>query len=466
MLFINIYRYFKTKLMNLCLPRSDDPDIVRRELILNILICLSIVVFAIINAIRLIDIINNPQDRGLPLIYSLIILLFFVFLYFLSRYKKTKMASWLFIIIYTIPVIYCFWFWGADLPAALILFILIISLCAILINSCTALLCALAINIFLIFLTDLQLKGVIPLKNYWRSENHEVSDAIVYSLLIMIITGVILIFDKQIKRALNKLKTSEQALKKEKGMLEIKVNERTKAIQEMEADKISQLYRLAEFGRISSGIFHDLINPLTAISLNLEQINSQEDVRIGRTKECLVRAIRASSKMADLVGSIKKSIKQENVKKIFSFFTECQNTLKLLGYQARQANTEINLYGDKKVSLNGDCLKFNQIITNLVSNSIDACKSKATNIQTKIKLKIKRNKNLAIIKVTDNGVGIEPQIINRIFEPFFTTKDKRGLGLGLSSTKAIVEKDFKGNIKVYCNEYKQTVFVVKIPLLK
>lgn len=44
----------------------------------------------------------------------------------------------------------------------------------------------------------------------------------------------------------------------------------------MQSEKISQLYRLAEFGRISAGIFHDLINPLTAISLNLEQINGQE----------------------------------------------------------------------------------------------------------------------------------------------------------------------------------------------
>jgi len=465
MFFIIAYRFFESKFTSFCTARSNNPDIARRELILNILLCLSIIAFTTINAIRLVDIIKNPQDRGLPLFYTLIILLFFIFLYLLSRKRKIKVASWLLIITYTIPTIYCFWFWGADLPAALILFILIISLCGILINSLTALLFAFSINLFLIFLTNFQLKGVIPLNNYWRAENHEVSDALVYSILIMIITSVVLIFDKQIRRTLNKLQISEGALKLEKKFLEIKVQERTGAIREMEADKISQLYRLAEFGRISSGIFHDLINPLTAISLNLEQINCQKDVSLGRTKDCLVQAIKASSKMEDLIGSIKKSIKQENVKKIFCFLEEVKNTVRLLSYQARKENVSIDIIGDKNVHIHGDTLKFNQIVTNLIANSIEACAEVKTSISKKIVIKIKRIKNIALIKITDNGNGIKPEHANKIFEPFFTTKGNRGLGLGLSSTKALIERDFKGSIKTYCSPKEETVFIVKLPLV-
>jgi signal transduction histidine kinase len=51
-----------------------------------------------------------------------------------------------------------------------------------------------------------------------------------------------------------------------------------------------------------------------------------------------------------------------------------------------------------------------------------------------------------------------------IFEPFFTTKEKKGLGLGLSSSKSILEKYFKGSIQVNRVENEKTIFIIKIPL--
>ena len=48
--------------------------------------------------------------------------------------------------------------------------------------------------------------------------------------------------------------------------MEVKVEERTKELKKLQMEKMEQLYRFAEFGQLSSGLFHDLINPLTAIS--------------------------------------------------------------------------------------------------------------------------------------------------------------------------------------------------------
>jgi signal transduction histidine kinase len=456
--------YFKTSFNNLCRSKNSNPEQARREIILNNLLCFSIISFLLINIIRIKDIIVNPADRGIPLLFTTFIVLLLVFLFFLSKKGKIKIASSLFIAIFATPMLYCFIYWGADLPAALILSILIIALSGVLINARASIFSAILINAFLITLTYLQEKNLITVKSYWRLENHEIADAIVYASLIMIITIIVLIFDKHLRKALKIAQEKERALEIEKESLEVKVKERTKAIREMEAEKIGQLYRLAEFGRISAGIFHDLINPLTAISLNLEQINYQENEKLKSTKDCLEQAIIASHRMEDLISSIKKSINTRPEKKKFFLISEIKNTASLLAYQARKENIIIDILGDKNIYLFGDALKFSQIITNLIANSIEACITTPKDKEKKIIIKLKKINSMSVLKIIDNGEGIAPENIGRIFEPFFTTKLNKGMGLGLSSTKNLIEKDFKGSIKAYTSQKNETVFIIKIPL--
>ena len=128
----------------------------------------------------------------------------------------------------------------------------------------------------------------------------------------------------------------------------------------MQLDKIGQLYRLAEFGRISSGIFHDLINPLTAVSLNLEQINkSQEHTE---TSEKIEQAVTAAKRMETLVTSVKKQLKQEECQKQFSLSKEIKSMLEFSKYRALKNKIEIKFRYQEEIELFGDPLKFSQII--------------------------------------------------------------------------------------------------------
>jgi signal transduction histidine kinase len=79
-----------------------------------------------------------------------------------------------------------------------------------------------------------------------------------------------------------------------------------------------------------------------------------------------------------------------------------------------------------------------------------------------IKTKIKSEK--INIKAIDNGSGIREEIIPNIFEPFYTTKEEHGCGIGLSSTKHIVEKYFNGTISVKSRLGKGTAFEVEFPI--
>ena len=460
------------KAKNLVRPKPLDEDLKRRQLILNVLLWFSIFCFSILNIIRIIDVTTKPHDRGLPLIYTLLILAFFIGLRWLSKISRIKIASWLLLIAYSLPMFYSFIHWGADLPAALLLTVLIIILSGILIGDKLVLTTAILINIFLIVLTYLQSNHLIAFNSYWRSDQHDIGDAICYSVLFLVIASVAWLFCKEIKRALDRARKSEAELRQERDSLEIRVIERTQQLHQAETEKISQLYRLAEFGRLSSGIFHDLINPLTAVSLNLEQIRDETASKISDAKSYLGQALLATRKMEGLIASIKKQIQQESNLTEFSVNEEIKQITQILAYKARRAQVQIDFLSSAETKLYGDAVKFGQIVINLLANAIEASTESASGLKNttikKITVELALQENKIIITVSDQGAGIAPADLPKIFEPFFSTKktplaDGGGLGIGLASTKNIVENDFGGTITVASQPGQGSCFVVSLP---
>lgn len=440
------------------------------KIILDILISFSIMAFLIINTIRVIDSLTYSENSGLPLWVTMSILLFFFFLAFLSRRQKIKSASILILIIYAIPTVFCLVIWGADLPAGLLLSVLIITMSAALLKARFAFVITLFFIMLMITLTYLQNTGIIAVQDYWRQETSQIGDAIAYSIIILIIAGIAWLFAHGLKQSLRRANLSEEALKIERDSLEIKVTERTEELRRAELEKMNQLARLAKLGKLSSGIFHDLINPLTAVSLNLEQIKedseheslTEEDIE--RTKIYLNQAILAAHKMDSLINGVKKQIRKEGSLSTFSPVKEINEIIQILAYKARQADVEINLINEELPMLYGDAVKFGQIIINLLANAIDASE-KSENAQ-KIIINLKQCNTDILITIKDYGIGIAEENLNKIFERFFSTKKEsgQGIGIGLSLTKALVEDSFSGNIQVASQLGKGTVFTILFPL--
>ena len=446
--------------------KNPDEDQRGREFVLNILLAISIFCFLALNLIRFIDIFINHGAKGLPFIYTLLILIFFIFLFWLSKRGHGKIASILLVITYSLPMFYSFIAWGADLPAAILLAVLVITLSGALLGTRAALISTLILIIFLIELTHLQLSGQAPANSYWRSGQNDMGDTISYAFLFSVIAAVAWLFCSETKKALTRARQSEKDLKAERDSLELKVIERTKQIREMEADKINQLYRLAEFGRLSSGIFHDLVNPLTAVSLNLEQIKTESENRILSAKSFLSQAITAARKMEDLIASIKKQLARENQPKQFSLNEEIKQIMQILDYKARRAKVRLNFQASNNISLYGDPIKFGQIASNLLANAIEA--SENQNPEKEVLILLEETAEQIRLLVRDEGQGIAADNLLKIFEPFFSTKKEtgRGLGLGLASTKSIVEKDFNGTIAVVSTLGRGSEFTAIFPKAK
>ena len=113
---------------------------------------------------------------------------------------------------------------------------------------------------------------------------------------------------------------------------------------------------------------------------------------------------------------------------------------------------------EKTLSVNLDKTQLIRIITNLVTNAIQATEEEEN---PKIKVRVSSEKTAIKITVTDNGKGIEEDLTALIFEPKFTTKTS-GMGLGLPMIKQIIET-YDGTISFTSEEGKGTVFTVILP---
>lgn len=109
-------------------------------------------------------------------------------------------------------------------------------------------------------------------------------------------------------------------------------------------------------------------------------------------------------------------------------------------------------------SIESDRGQLQQVFMNLLNNAMAAVSDRG-----RISLGTRLEKDMVIVEVEDNGIGMSREVVAHIFEPFFSTKGEKGTGLGLSITYGIVNK-LGGAIEVASEEGKGTRFTVRLPL--
>ncbi len=152
--------------------------------------------------------------------------------------------------------------WGADLPTALVGYGLLIVMASILISTRFGFFVTVTSAIYLIPIWHLQSVGLlIPFKQQKATDG----DAITLGVLYCLIMIVAWLSNREIEKSLARARQSERELKEERDSLEVKVVERTRELQEAQLEKMENVYRLAAFGDLASGLFHDLINMMMSL---------------------------------------------------------------------------------------------------------------------------------------------------------------------------------------------------------
>lgn len=451
-------------------PFSSEENLARQEYILNLILLTTIILIGIsflVSCIKLFF--ANPisyAQNSLSLILIGVILAMFIGLLSLSKHGYSRPAAYLLLSSLFLLAVKMGLRWGVDLPAEILFYILVIVMSGILISGKISFFTTILCSATFIFINYLHTKQIIIADRSWINELWGYSDIIVTSLILLIIATVSWLSNQEMKRALTRAYKSERELKDERDSLEIKVAEKTRELKIIQAEEIAKVHRFAEFGRLSSGLFHDLINPLTTVILNVGKIKEDHlnNCNLKNIGHDLDQTLKASNRMGDFINSVRKQIKASGQKELFCLNQEIEETMTVLNYKAMYGKVVLLLIAPEKITITGDPIKFNQIATNLISNSIDAYQSVSGKLQ-EVLINLQQKNEFIILSVKDFGSGISFNNISKIFEPFFSTKTDRGsLGLGLSLIKNLIEKDFNGKISVISVLGEGSEFIVKIPL--
>jgi PAS domain S-box-containing protein len=232
--------------------------------------------------------------------------------------------------------------------------------------------------------------------------------------------------------------------------------------------------RLESLGTLASGIAHDMNNVLTPM-LGIAQLLPLKLPNLDTQTQRLLQILRESAiRGANLVQQILSFARGAEGEKTSIQLAHILQELVKVARQTFPKSIEISLTLPNELWLvSGDATQLHQVLMNLCVNARDALPKGgkleiiAENLHidesyTRIHLDAKVGLYVAVT-VTDNGIGISPENIERIFEPFFTTKEPgKGTGLGLSTVIGII-KSHQGFVRVYSEIGKGTSFKIYLP---
>ena len=230
--------------------------------------------------------------------------------------------------------------------------------------------------------------------------------------------------------------------------------------------ELAHANRQATAGELSSTIAHELNQPLGAILTNAETaelILSSPAPNLSEVKEILADIkrddIRASEVIDRMRGFLRRAPFEDKaidlndaVRKVFDF----------LSVQASARNVALSFEpSGEPLQVRGDQVQIQQVIMNLVVNSMDAMAA-IPNGRSVIGRTEMNGGSSAVVSIADSGPGIPAEKLNEIFDPFFTTK-KQGMGIGLSISRTIVQAH-KGRIWAENQREGGAVFRLSLPL--
>jgi len=213
--------------------------------------------------------------------------------------------------------------------------------------------------------------------------------------------------------------------------------------------------KLVTLAELASGIAHEINNPLTVISALVDmaemKIEKPEEV-IKKIKEEVKRTFRI------ITGLKRLSQQKPSVQKLIDVNEILEDTILLLKPKLLSQKVEIEkVLQEDLPKIYGDEVQIEEIFINLLNNAIEALEK-----VRRIRVETKCDGENVIIKISDTGKGIPPEIINDIFKPFYTTKPD-GSGIGLSLVKEFVKAN-SGKIDVKSEVNKGTEFTITFPV--
>lgn len=225
--------------------------------------------------------------------------------------------------------------------------------------------------------------------------------------------------------------------------------------------QLVQTEKLAALGQIVASVAHELNNPLQAIQNALYLINLEESLT-AQARDDIQVALNESNRMAGLIARLRETYRPTTSEEY-----QRGSLNDLVVEVEKLINTHLHRNGIDFTFRPGidlpDCFMIQDHIKQVILNiCLNAVESMPNGGKLLVQTLHEKEENNLVLKITDTGTGIHPDVLPYIFDPFVTTKD-RGTGLGLAITHDIVRRH-GGNIEPESKLGAGTTFTVRLPL--
>jgi signal transduction histidine kinase len=231
------------------------------------------------------------------------------------------------------------------------------------------------------------------------------------------------------------------------------------SVRELESE-LELSRRLAAIGRLTSGVGHEVKNPINAIVVHLELLRNKlsgPDARAMRHLEIIESEIqrldRVVQTLVDFSRPVELQLKEQDLRRIVS------GVLMLASAELETHNVRVSSHMPERpmiTKVDADLIK--QAILNVVLNGAQAMSQGGD-----LHVTLREDGRMAAIEISDSGSGIPDDIRAKIFDLYFTTR-KDGSGIGLAMTYRIIQLH-NGSIDVQSEQNIGSTFTLKLPLL-
>ncbi len=240
------------------------------------------------------------------------------------------------------------------------------------------------------------------------------------------------------------------------------LRERDEKLKEYTRKKFMESERLTLIGQLAANVAHELNNPLQGIvtysHLLLEKTSIDE-----ATKQSLQKIVVQANRSRDIIrGLLDFSRQRKPDKTLCNINNLLQESLSFLENQALMQNVQITTQYDSDLpSIVIDPSQVQRVFINIIVNAAEAMNG---NGQLSFLTRSDPVRGCIEIIISDTGMGISEENLEKIFDPFFTTKETgHGVGLGLAISYGII-KEHGGTVSVESEVGKGTTFIVRLPI--
>ena len=224
--------------------------------------------------------------------------------------------------------------------------------------------------------------------------------------------------------------------------------------------------KMTSLGRVAAGIAHEIRNPLSGINIYLNTLEKIYDraESLDKVKKILGQIQSASRKIESVIKRVMDFSKPSEPKLILTDINQpIEEAMNLSLVTLRKSGIQIEKALAKDLPpCHMDPLLIEEVILNLITNATEAMKSIDGVKIIKVISSVKKHRIL--VRVSDSGPGVTPDLKDKIFDPFYSTKNG-STGIGLSINHRIIT-DHGGSLTVYSSKWGGAEFVIEIPIKK